>query len=40
MSKFEVFTSYEAMHQVETLKENVWRDVDKDWTEPVRLVKY
>lgn len=40
LSKFEVFTSYDAIHQIDTPKENVWRDIDKNWTEPMYLVKY
>lgn len=40
MSKLEVFTSDDAMHQIKTPKENAWRYIEKDWTEPINLVHY
>ena len=40
MSKLEVFTSREGIHQIKTPKENVWRDVHRDWTDAIDLVHY
>ena len=38
--KADIFTSYEAMHQIKTVKNNIYRDVDKDWTTPIDLTVY
>lgn len=38
--KAEPFISKNAMYQVPTPKHNVYRDVDKDWTEAINLVNY
>ena len=40
MSKLEVFTSHESIHQIKTPKENVWRDIHRDWTDVIDLVHY
>lgn len=40
MSKLEVFTSEEGIHQVYTSKKNIWRNTEIDWTEPIDLVQY
>ena len=40
MSKLEVFTSADGIHQIKTPKNNIWRDVNKDWTEAIDLVIY
>ena len=37
--KSEVFTSWDCLHQVFTPKKNAYRDVEKDWTEPISLVR-
>lgn len=39
-SKIEVFTSTDAINKVKTPKNNVYRDVDKEWTEAFDLVQY
>ena len=39
-SKFEIFTSSDGIHQIKTKKKNIWRDIEKDWTAPIDLVKY
>jgi hypothetical protein len=40
ISKIEVFTSEDGIHQIPTSKRNVWRDIDKDWSTPINLVSY
>lgn len=40
LSKFEVFTSKDGIHQIDTPKRNVWRDTEKQWTEAINLVQY
>jgi hypothetical protein len=40
LSKLEVFTSHEGIHQIPTPKKNVWRDIDKDWDQAIDLVHY
>lgn len=40
MSKIEVFTSEDGIHQIATPKRNTWRDTNKDWTTPIDLVTY
>lgn len=37
MCKTEVFTSLEGFSKTKTPKSNIYRDVDKQWTEPIRL---
>lgn len=39
MSKLEVFTSSDGLDKTHTPKHNVWRDVEKEWTEPIHLYK-
>lgn len=38
--KLEVFTSREGIRQVKTPRKNVWRDIEKTWTESINLVQY
>ena len=40
ISKIEVFCSNSALHQVKTLKTNIYRDTEKHWTEEINLVTY
>ena len=40
LSKLEVFASDDAYKQVHTPKQNVYRDLEKVWSDPVRLVRY
>jgi hypothetical protein len=40
MSKIEVFTSDDGIHQINTPKRNQWRNIEKDWTDPIDLVSY
>ena len=37
MSKLDVFTSYDGIHQIKTSKKNAYRDVEKIWLEPIDL---
>lgn len=38
LSKYEVFTSEIGIRQIKTSKRNVWRDINRDWNEPINLV--
>lgn len=38
ISKYEVFTSRLGLRQIKTSKKNVWRDINRDWIEPINLV--
>jgi hypothetical protein len=40
MSKLEVFTSEDAIHQTFTPKKNMWRNTERDWDTPIDLVSY
>ena len=37
--KAEVFTSFEAFHQTVTAKNNMYRNVEKDWVEAISLLR-
>jgi hypothetical protein len=39
-SKMEIFTSRDAIRKIKTSKKNAYRDIDKDWTEPIDMVQY
>lgn len=39
LCKADVFTSMEAFDQIDTAKDNIYRDVEKDWNEPINLVR-
>ena len=39
-SKLEIFTSRDAIRKQKTPKTNVYRDVNRDWSEPIDMVQY
>ena len=40
VSKIEVFTSEEGIAQIHTPKKNALRDTEKEWYEPINLVRF
>ena len=38
--KMEAFASKEGFRQIKTPKKNMWRDIERTWTESINLVQY